>query len=104
MNRSARYVAVCVAASCFAIVYSICDRLGLPTIWYRPLERTWSLHCGDGLAMAWYGHVLGAAIVGTVAFAITNWLARRRAGPHAVTVATAFLIASYLFAIVTALW
>ncbi len=56
-----------------------------------------------GLAMGWYGHVLGAALCAIGAAAIAAVALRRGAGARAVSCASVALIASYAIAIVLVL-
>jgi hypothetical protein len=81
MTREARQIATAIAATAFVVTYVACELLGVPTIWYRPLEHRWTLSSEGGIAMGWYGHVLEACGIAAAAFGISV-LALRRARPH----------------------
>jgi hypothetical protein len=99
VSRPARYVAVCAAASVFALVYAL--DLVAPAIWYAPLAHRWSFTRGDGIAMGWYGEVIAALAIAAAVFVGVAAIARRRPpGPRAVTAASAALIASQVVAVI----
>jgi hypothetical protein len=97
--KGVRYVAVCAAASVFALVYAL--HLARPALWYAPVARRWSWARGDGIAMGWYGELVSAAALAAAAFVIATVIARRRPpGPRALVLASSVLIASQLIAVV----
>jgi hypothetical protein len=104
MRKEDRYVAVCAAASVFALVFALFEHLGIPTLWYFPFEHRWSFAHADGLAMGWYGRALGAIAVAGIAFAVARLATHRwQPGSRTLTVTSAALIGSYVVSLVVLL-
>ena len=101
MSREARQIATAVAATAFVAAYVATDALHLPTIWYRPIERSWAVSSGDGIAMGWYGHALAACVVAATTFAATSFALRRaRPQPRLAALAVLGCVSAFLTAVV----
>jgi hypothetical protein len=72
------HAAACAATVAFALMLELPTVVAVPLPWYQPVDHAWTFGVSaHGIAMAFYGHCLYAALAGAVAAAAVLAVARR---------------------------